>query len=661
MGRLSLLMGLSCLLCPVALAEEPAEVEDPSEEPDAVEDSTPDAQEGAEASILPEALPDEEEAGQSELAADLDRLREALEKQQASLDEQVETIERMSGDLREAKRKLTPSDAVKVELGGQFQSDLRFRLDTPEVGSWYNEAAPIPDVARNQNLLKLKLNAESGRFAGVADVDLVFMGYPAAMNGIGGLSERQMIDPHRLEAHSLYIEGRDVFPGMDLRIGQQLAQWGVGDQFNPTNSANANDVEDRLLFGDQLSNFMVRADYTMFSSWTLSSLLIPVFKPALLPSSGVLGLMEVERLPFWEDELRWRVHAERETAAGLLNTPTVVSQVNPAMPETSLGNMQYMFRLGGWVGMQDVAVSYYKGFADVPQATTTHSILVNNPECNPADEEDCINGVLHNTVGLEYTPIQVVGLNLAGEVNPLGWIHPSIQSIGYRIEAALIVPERLEMTLTQDALDFALMPQEAGEYEYGLDGAKPTIVSDTPFMKWAIGLDYTFGRSVYMNAQWVHGMFDEMGAESIFHGGWVSRGGGVDSEALETSVCSLNQDGTECAWEISRPRIGDYLVTGADISFANKNGLLRIFTLLDLGGAREEHWDPEGGERVQTFHGVFSEKGFSAVIFPELSYNFGNGFELGGGVLLELGQPHTKFGDPAAGGSVAWTRARYSF
>jgi hypothetical protein len=643
MRRLSLLVGLSAVFGPAGFAEDSGEL--------------------AEASPLEAAPPVESAADQvfNELTDDVESLRAELLKQQVHLDEQAGVMERMNGELLETKRKLIAKDRFPVDFGGQFQSDLRLRLGSPEVGTWYNEAEPIPGIARNQNLLKIKLNAESGRIAGVADVDLVFMGYPGRMDGIGGLSQRQVIDPYRVEAHALYIEGRDLFPGWDLKIGQQLAQWGVGDQFNPTNTANANDVEDRLLFGDQLSNFMVRADYTMFSNWTLSSLLIPVFKPALVPSSGVLGLMEVERLPFWEDEMRWRVHAERETAAELLGTPTVVSQVNPVMPESSFGNMQYMFRLGGWVGMQDVAVSYYKGFADVPQATSTHSILVNDAQCNPADEEECINGILYNTVGLEYVPIQVVGLNLAGEMNPLGWIHHSVQPIGYRVEAALIVPERMEIILTQDELDFALMPQEAGEYDYGLDGAKPTIVPDTPFMKWAIGLDYTFGRSVYMNAQWVHGMFDEMGAESIFHGGWVSRGGGVDTEVLETSLCSLNQDGRDCAWEMSRPRIGDYLVWGSDIRFSNQNGLLRIFTVLDLGGAREEHWDAEKGERVQTFHGAFSEQGFSAVIFPELSYNFGSGFELASGVLLELGERHTKFGDPAAGGSVLWTRARYSF
>ena len=53
--------------------------------------------------------------------------------------------------------------------------------------------------------------------------------------------------------------------------------------------------------------------------------------------------------------------------------------------------------------------------------------------------------------------------------------------------------------------------------------------------------------------------------------------------------------------------------------------------------------------------------GFSAVLFPELDYNFGNGLELGTGALVLLGHSYTKFGDPAAGGSVYFVRGRFSF
>jgi hypothetical protein len=48
-------------------------------------------------------------------------------------------------------------------------------------------------------------------------------------------------------------------------------------------------------------------------------------------------------------------------------------------------------------------------------------------------------------------------------------------------------------------------------------------------------------------------------------------------------------------------------------------------------------------------------------VLPEFNYNFGNGFELALGALLQLGADHTKFGDPAAGGSLVFTRARFSF
>ena len=32
--------------------------------------------------------------------------------------------------------------------------------------------------------------------------------------------------------------------GLDLKVGHQVVQWGVGDQFNPTNTLNAENLED---------------------------------------------------------------------------------------------------------------------------------------------------------------------------------------------------------------------------------------------------------------------------------------------------------------------------------------------------------------------------------------------------------------------------------
>ncbi len=66
-------------------------------------------------------------------------------------------------------------------------------------------------------------------------------------------------------------------------------------------------------------------------------------------------------------------------------------------------------------------------------------------------------------------------------------------------------------------------------------------------------------------------------------------------------------------------------------------------------------------QRTMTHYSLFTTQGFSASIFPELDYNFGNGLELGAGALVLLGARTTKFGDPAAGGTEVFTRGRYSF
>jgi hypothetical protein len=121
----------------------------------------------------------------------------------------------------------------------------------------------------------------------------------------------------------------------------------------------------------------------------------------------------------------------------------------------------------------------------------------------------------------------------------------------------------------------------------------------------------------------------------------------------------IDESGEKCAWEMLRHRIGDYAVVGADFMFGNT--LLRVFGLVDMTGYVETRWDESKGARTTERHGPFSEDGFSAVLYPELSYNFGNGLVLAGGTVQLFGKPHTKFGDPAAGGDLVFARGEYSF
>jgi len=577
------------------------------------------------------------------------------------------------------------ADELEYRLGGKLQSDLRFRVNNKSVGDYYKMMRLEEGVARNENTFKLKGEAWYGDYAAVVDIDFIWLGYPENVMEIGELSDRSRVDPYYLQTHALYLEATDIMlDGLDLRVGQQLVLWGVGDQFNPTNNLNSNDVEDKLMFGEQIANFMVKADYHFLDRWSISGVLVPVFKPARLPVSADLGLAMIDRIPFDEQGLRYRNEFESAMSTAA-RYPTVVTTVNANMPERNFENMPFAFRLAGNLFEQDIAISYYRGRHDFPLPVANHASqsVFDTELCNPAIDPDdpnfdpqihCIQGLLETTVDLAYPKMQVIGFNMAGEI-PLDWISSSLLGIGYRVEVGVYFPERVDFTVTKDEIVIAGIPQPAGEYDYRLPGdRRPTIVDDDVFAKWVVGLDYTFGHDFMLNLMWVHGMVDEFGAGDFFNRGYLVRASEIATDDPFTcffnnfdildpensAISAARVCGHKNAREILRPRLGDYVVLGLDFKFADDNALLRLFAIWEVTGYYETYYDEASGQRVKKYLSLFGE-GFSMILFPEFNYNFGNGLELGCGALLQLGKNHSKFGDPAAGGSLVWTRARFSF
>jgi hypothetical protein len=564
-------------------------------------------------------------------------------------------------------------DELKLEWTGRIQSDLRFRVEDKVIGDFSNKLELAPGVERNQNLFNLQLKSTFGRFRGVASIDLLLNGVTGKLDGLGDLSSYNKIQPFSFEPQALYIEGKDlILKGLDLRVGHQIVSWGVADQFNPTNNLNADDLRDPLLFGRQQANFMVKLDYWVTKSLSLSGVLVPIFKPALLPNSAALGVGAVDRLPFTDAAFRHRIEAENATSGGApIGFPTIVSSATPMIPAPSPENMQGAFRIAGTIADQDVSLSYYNGRTDFPQPFLNHTKQTAGIRCDPDDKTKCIKGVLETDVSLAYPRMHVYGLNATGEVNPFKWISDKIHGVGYRVEAALIVPERTTLKLVNDALNVAI-PLPAGEYDYDNNGKPggppPAVVDATAFLKWTVGLDYAFGDHVYLNVQWVHGLADEFGAGDFLHRGYSVRQSGVTTDDAQTRArCVLSPqltligDGTKCAREVLAPKLGDYAVLGADFKFFDDAMLVRLFTLWSMSGITVDQWSETEKKRTQQHFGLFTKEGFSAVIFPEVEYNFGNGLELGAGALIELGKDYTKFGDPAAGGSTVFTRGKFSF
>ena len=604
-------------------------------------------------------------------------------------------------------------DDIEISIGGRVQTDLRFRVQEKSIGGWWTRQALPVGLSRNENIFKFKFEAEYGSFRGVADIDFVLYGRQDELESFGMLSRREKLDPYRFDAHSVYLEAGDLFfEGLDLRIGQQLVQWGVADQFNPTNNLNSDDLEDPLLFGEQQGNLMVKLDYTFLEEFTVSGVLVPLFRPALVPTSAALGLGAIDRLPFGEPELRWLVQSQNVQAIDQFRYPVVVARAKPELPEITPENMQFAFRFAGVLGEQDISVSYYNGRSDFPVPYLNYNRLetFDSPRCKlgapapypddafdladparrgavdrdgngKADAEECIKGFIATDTYLRYPKMQVLGFNMAGEIPGVG--------IGYRFELGVFFPERQRMRIIRDrslrssegGFDFTMDiapwdDDERVEYDYDVDGIPggpaSEVLPGTPFAKWTLGLDYSlFDGNLFLTAMWVHGLVDEFGAGDWITEGWALRKGSAagndDATLLEcsTPLASISAGdpprGAQCVTEILRPRIGDFLVFGFDIRFLQQQGLIRVFTLWELNGYTEERWDSGKQRRVRKYHSMFTEEGFSAVLLPELQYNFGYGFELHVGALVQLGKSYTKFGDPAAGGSQVYMRGRFSF
>ena len=558
---------------------------------------------------------------------------------------------------------------LKIEWNGRIQADLRFRPWDVGITPWYDGRGFRAGVERNQNLLSGSMNASFGRVKMKADVNLYLYGYTRDVYEFADLTRREKIDPYRLDVQNLYLEVEDLFvKHFDLRVGQQLVDWGVGDQFNPTNNLNADDIEDVLLFGKQQGNFMVKGTYWLNDDWFHEAVLVPVFKPAVLPRSAALGLSRVDRIPVIDDSLRWKLITANavllDNPLGSRN-PTVVNNAIPDLPDMAFDNMQFGYRFAGTVLNQDVSLSYYRGRFDFP--TPYKNVVSQDPvrRCNPNDASDCIDSTLQTDVHLMYPKMHVYGFNMTGEVGLLKLLSEKLfHSVGYRLEAALIVPQATPFTVSNGAFSFAGLDTQPGEFDYDGDGKPggklPLVTESRPFAKWTVGLDYTFNEYVYANAQWVHGMVDEFGA-----GQYVLGASSVDGKLVSQLQCVAGQFQDGCAatfaHEYQRARIGDFLVAGIDFKAMQQKLLIRMFTVIALNGIHETYYDATAGARVEKNHSPFSNNGYSAVLYPSATYNFGGGLELGAGVLAQVGKAWTKFGDPAAGGTMVWTRATFAF
>ena len=333
---------------------------------------------------------------------------------------------------------------VDLKFSGWISSDMRFRV----LGEERAPPNPVPSqwsilkngFSRNENRIRAALNLRIGdKIRGVADTELLLFGF-SDLSDIDSTTLRNRVDPYYLEVHAAFIDINnlfgDVIPRFDLRIGRQTVPWGAADKFNPISNLNTLDLSDPLQFGRALANNMIRADWNPVGDLTFTAVLVPVFRPAQLPRTAPVALLDPLRpAPVANQGIRSALDDERAiyvplydpvTGTYLPSGRTLTITADVLAPEITASNMQFGFRATTKVKDQDIGISYYHGRFGIPVPAWSIS-----------------TGTLDNNLTqtlLVYPRMDVLGLEMAGSIERLG-------GLGYWAEAAVIFPGEVGLML----------------------------------------------------------------------------------------------------------------------------------------------------------------------------------------------------------------------
>lgn len=363
---------------------------------------------------------------------------------------------------------LTPIPTVLAQsthVGGFVSLDRRFEIggDSVTVADFYNRFRPELSVSPAQDAYLF------------ASLDVRSYDFPRVESG-SDLENPERHTPTRVTLWEGYVQLWDfLVDGLDVRVGRQRIQWGTADKLNPTDLLNAYDFSDLVDFTARVPTWAARAEYYV-RDLALTAVWSPTVHAPLMPRGGGAALFlggsaaTTDEVNLASLDVRLR-HPSRRVADGL-----------------------YALKLAGGAGGVDYSVSYVSGYDGVP--------FLERLELRSAEATSAADG-FDGRMTLGFTRARTVGADLATE----------LKGIGLWGEAALVFPRSEERVVAT-----TVGSSTTEERQVALD--------DRAYLKFTVGLDYTYPGGWYANAQWAHGLFFERGSDALhdYFFGRVERG-----------------------------------------------------------------------------------------------------------------------------------------
>ena len=328
-------------------------------------------------------------------------------------------------------------------------------------------------------------------------------------------SNPESVDPVRVLLDEAYIHVTGlVFKNLDVKLGKQRIQWGTGDQFNPTDNLNPDDLWDPLLFGKKIPTSALQLNYYA-GPVTITGVLLPLFTPALLPEADVRGI----------GELQFRSMAGGITIdTGYPGLDDLIDQlmdtllpsmelgellIRSRLPTKSARNISAAVKVASNLRGVDFSVSYAYVHDDFGVPRQVNMSI-------PLEQLNVVNVVTL----LEYPRQHVFGFDFTTSIPKL--------DVGFWGELAYFISEPFptEYYISVGTEKYRWLGEVIDLTPLAGQGIR--IATDHPlekdFIKAVAGLDYTFPGAYYVNVQYVRGLPNANTAATVHDFVW----GGVD-------------------------------------------------------------------------------------------------------------------------------------
>ncbi len=446
-------------------------------------------------------------------------------------------------------RKLAALAAITLllsgaEIGGRVKAFTSLFLSRNLRGPYFSHRAGEFFVKRME--IRLKLQGEVSekisygvRFDAFAGPDAYFLPFPES----APLGSPAGSEPFELNLYEAYIKVSDfLLENLDFTVGKQRISWGTADKVNVVDNLNPIDFANFLTFdpdyfAERRPQLALNLEYYAGENTK--------FQAVLLPEK------QYSPLPYGFSSLLIPSYSIYQTS------PEIIIE----RKENTLKNSNFGLRLSTVVQNTDIGLSWYHGNFHLPVFagfSYAAQIMIEQPVIGPQFR-------------FSYPDLDVIGVDLAGEVF----------SVGFWAEFAYYMPESLE-----------------GQVRVGMGPTVPFRVFEEGYLKYVLGFDYTLGigNGLYINAQFLHGFFDER-------------------DYTKEAERMLNIRKGQFFGEIE-----NYIMARAEYKFASETIKLSLGTLMELGDKT------------------------SYALMPGVEFRLKDALSLQAGLFIVGGDRQTKFG-----------------